>query len=285
MERYYFLFGLAFIWIMFAVAQDLKKREIANWLNFSLIGFALAYRAIYASWFNDWKFLILGLIGFGIFFVLANLFYYSRVFAGGDAKLLMGIGAVLPYENYIDLAYVGLGFVALLLLAGAVYSLIYSIFLSAQSWIKFKKNFKDETGKRKKMFLISLGFSVLMFACTAFGIFYWGIALIAISFSFFIAFLYIYLKALEGCMIKLAHPEKLTEGDWLEQEITIGNYVVRKSVHGLSMEDIKRLKKAGRKALIKEGIPFSPAFLVAFLIMVSFLAVSGLQSWMVSLLF
>ena len=30
--------------MIFAVVQDLKKREIANWVNFSLIIFALGFR-------------------------------------------------------------------------------------------------------------------------------------------------------------------------------------------------------------------------------------------------
>lgn len=39
-----FLIVLCLIWIAFAVIQDLRKREIANWLNFSLIIFAIAFR-------------------------------------------------------------------------------------------------------------------------------------------------------------------------------------------------------------------------------------------------
>ncbi len=33
----YFLIVIAFIWILFAVVQDLRKREVANWVNFSLL--------------------------------------------------------------------------------------------------------------------------------------------------------------------------------------------------------------------------------------------------------
>jgi len=90
MEEYYFLFVLAFVWMIFAVVQDLKTREVANWLNFSLIGFALAYRAFYSSFTGEWMFLGFGFLGFLMFFILAHVFYYSKVFAGGDAKLLMG---------------------------------------------------------------------------------------------------------------------------------------------------------------------------------------------------
>jgi hypothetical protein len=33
--------------------SDLKKREVPNWLNFSLVVFALAYRAFYSVINND----------------------------------------------------------------------------------------------------------------------------------------------------------------------------------------------------------------------------------------
>ncbi|MBI2056754.1 hypothetical protein HYT91_00690 [Candidatus Pacearchaeota archaeon] len=46
-----FLVALALVWMIFAVVQDLKKREIANWVNFSLIIFALGFRFFY-SLFN-----------------------------------------------------------------------------------------------------------------------------------------------------------------------------------------------------------------------------------------
>ena len=110
-EKYYFLFGLAIVWIIFAVVQDLKKREVANWLNFSLIAFVLAYRAFYSALNDAWWFLGFGLIGFGAFFILANALYYGKVFAGGDAKMFMAIGAILPIESYYDLLYEGIGFI------------------------------------------------------------------------------------------------------------------------------------------------------------------------------
>jgi len=93
-----FLSALALIWIVFATVQDIRKREIANWLNFSLIIFALGFRFFY-SLFSDFgfSFFYQGLIGFGIFLVLGNLLYYGRMFAGGDAKLMIALGAILPF--------------------------------------------------------------------------------------------------------------------------------------------------------------------------------------------
>ena len=69
-------------------------------------------------------------------------------------------------------------------------------------------------------------------------------------------------------MIKLVAAGKLSEGDWLERDAAIGNKFIRKSVQGLTREEIFLLKKYKKKVWIKDGVPFTPAFLIAFLIFV-----------------
>ena len=114
MQEYIFLFVVALIWIVFAAVQDLKTREVSNWLNFSLLAIVLAYRAFHSVIINDYEFLVLGLLGFVVFYLIGTAFYYSKVFAGGDTKLFWALGVVLPYSNYWDLLRVGGGFILLL---------------------------------------------------------------------------------------------------------------------------------------------------------------------------
>jgi Flp pilus assembly protein protease CpaA len=276
-EKYYFLFALAFIWIVIACVQDLRRHEVDNWLNFSLIAFALAYRAFYSSYASDFMFFVYGALGFALFFGLANLFYYSGVFAGGDAKLLMGLGVVLPFFGFMDYAYVGFGFVMLLFFVGAIYSLIYSVFLVAGNYKKFASEFGKNIGTRKNWILASI--FALVFVIFIYSLF--GIDLLVmvfgVLFAVFVFFLLAYAKSLEVCMIKLISPSLLTEGDWLVKDIRLNKGIIKKTVHGLSLGDIVKLRRNGRKVLIKEGIPFTPAFLIAFVIMVFFLAVSGFE--------
>ena len=271
-ESHYFLFGLTMIWIIFAVVQDIKKREVADWLNFSLVTFALAYRAFYAAYSSELMFFVYGVLGFVLFFLLANLLYYSHVFAGGDAKLLMGLGVVLPYSSFSDLAYLGLGFVLLLFLAGAVYSAIYSIFIVRKNYDKFASAFKKNLGSRRNLVF------ALAFAALFVGLIYYLsgdflLSALGVLFAVFAFFLVVCAKSLEVCMIKLVSPGRLTEGDWLVADVKLSRGVIKKTVHGLSAEDIVKLRGIGKKVLIREGIPFTPAFLIAFLIMVFSLAV------------
>ncbi len=282
MEKYYFLFGLALIWIIFAVVQDLRKREVADWLNFSLVAFALAYRAFYSAYSLDWMFLVYGVLGFAMFFVLANLFYYSGVFAGGDAKLLMGIGIVLPFSGFLDLVVIGLGFAMLLFFIGAIYSLIYSIFLVYGNYKKFALEFNRNLGKKNNwIFALVFGLLFVIFVYLMFGTDLL-LLLFGVLFAFVIFILLVYAKSLEVCMIRLVPPSLLTEGDWLVRDVNLaGGRNVKKTIHGLSADDIIKLRKAGKKVLIKEGIPFTPAFLFSFLVMVFFWGV--LESLILSL--
>ncbi len=259
MSEYSFLFGVALVWIVFAVVQDLRSREIANWVTFSLIAFVLAYRAFFAIFVNDWRFFAYGVFGILIFVAFGYLFYYLGVFAGGDAKLLFGLGGIFPYSSFSSLGFYGFGFIILLFSAGIFYTLIYSLFLIARDFSSFRKAFVSEFKKyRFAVYGCLLIFAFLFFVGDIFRIYSWLVLVFPL--------VYFHARAVEqACMIKLTAPEKLTEGDWLVSDVRIGRKIIKKTVHGLSIEEILLLRRAGKKVLIKSGVPFAPAFLIALL--------------------
>ncbi|PXY71340.1 hypothetical protein CXX78_01575 [Candidatus Parvarchaeota archaeon] len=265
MQEYYFLFTVAFVWIIFAVFQDLKTREISNWLNFSLIAFVLAYRAFYSIYSKDISFFLYGLGGIFLFVLLGFLFYYSRIFAGGDAKLLMGLGGVLPFESLSDYLVIGGGFIFLFFLVGVTYTLAYSLFLVLKNKKSFVKEFDKEFAASKNWFYLIIGSLIIS------GIVAKNLALQNLFYLFLFLFilflLLIYTRALEkSCMIKKISPNNLTEGDWLEEDVKVNGKIIKKNVHGLSFKEIEMLKKAKKKVWIKEGVPFSPTFLLAMIV-------------------
>lgn len=263
----YFLVVLAFIWIIIAVIQDLRKREVANWWNFSLIAVALVYRAFVSVFLWNYWYLLQGLIGFGIFFILANIFYYGRVFAGGDAKLLMGLGAVLPFsilfsENLMIFLY----FLILLLFCGSIYGLLFSVVLAYKNRKRFGKEFLKQFHKCKTFFPIFIFLSIIVLIFVLFIKIYLFIWFSLISLLF--PFLYIYAKAIEeSCMIKEIPARELTVGDWLYGEVKIGRKRIKPSWDGLTEKNLKILRKSRKKILVKQGIPFTPSFLFAFVIL------------------
>ena len=268
MEKYYFLFGLALVWIIFAVFSDFRKgNEVPDWLTFSLIVFALAYRAFFSAYSSDWMFFVYGLLGFSLFFILGNLFYYSKMVGGADAKLLFGLGAVMPIEGLWGVVSIGCGFILVLFFVGAVYSLIYSVFLVRKNYKKFSKAFGKNLGRKSIvgfMFVFAIFLILLIYFLFGFDLL---MLFLGIVFAFLFFGLVVYTKSLDVCMIKLVSPKKLTEGDWIMGDIKLNHGTIKKTVHGLSASDIAKLRKAGKMVLVKEGIPFTPAFLLAFLIM------------------
>lgn len=263
MYAYFFLFAIAFLWILFAVIQDLRTREISNWLNFSLLSIGLLYRGFYALLHDDPSFFWWGALGTLFFVMAAYGLYYGRAFAGGDAKLLMGLGPFVPIEQFADLFLLGFGFIFALFLLGSLYSLSYTLVLIPRRWNSFRRSFIHFSIARRGLFFVCLGIGTLVAL---------PLALLdrIVALSFFLIFLlfpflYAYGKAIEKTFfIKRVLPRALTEGDWLVEPVTIGKRCVMPSVHGLSLSDIKLLQRTRSKVLIKEGIPFSPAFLLAF---------------------
>lgn len=259
---------LTLIWLVIAIIQDLRKREIENWLNFSLIVFALAYRAFYSVFSSNVLFFLYGLLGFLIFFILANLFYYSRLFAGGDAKLFMALGTILPTtSSFSSNIYSFLAFIFLVLICGSIYSLIYSSVLGFTNRDKFAKEFALQLNKNKKLFIVSALASAFVFIISMFS----GIYFINLLIIIFLLFpiLYIYAKAVENsCMIINIETRKLTIGDWLAEKVKVKNNIIKPNWEGLDEEEIKLIQKFKKKVKIKQGIPFSPSFLFAFLILI-----------------
>jgi len=147
-----FLYSLALIWLIFASVEDIKTTEISNWLNFSLIAFALAFRFFYALFeLNNLNFFYQGIIGLVTFFIVGNLLYYGRMFAGGDAKLMIALGPIMPiYQTLNQNLKLFAIFLILFLISGAIYGLLASIIISLKNPKKFKKGFKHYFKKNKK---------------------------------------------------------------------------------------------------------------------------------------
>lgn len=260
-----FLWVLALVFIIFAVVQDVKTKEIANWLNFSLIIFALGFRFFYSLFSGDnFSFFINGLIGFAIFFILGNLFYYSHLFAGGDAKLMIALGTILPISSrFFSNLQIFINFLLLFLLSGFIYTIFSSFILVVKNFKKFKKEFAKQIREKKKLAYIFICFSIVLLLLGFVEILFFFFGII-----FFISFyLYIYSKAIdESCMVKFILTKKLREGDWLYSNVKVGKKIIKSKWDGLSSNEIREIKRHYKSVKIREGIVFSPVFLIAFIL-------------------
>lgn len=277
MNEVVFLICLAFVWIIFASVQDLRKREVANWISFSLIIFSLGFRFFYSLFSNEgFGFFYQGLIGLGIFFVLGNLFYYGKLFAGGDAKLMIAMGAVLSLSAsfFTNVNYYVL-FIFLFLFVGGFYGLFWSFVVAIKNKDSFVNEFSKQFMVHKKFVYPVMFVGLLFMVCGFFQIliFYLGILL------FVLPCLYLHTKAVdECCMVKKLKATELTEGDWLYKDVKVGKKIIKANWEGLSKKDIELLKKKNKFVVVRYGIPFVPVFLISYLILL-FLWNKGFSLW------
>lgn len=252
---------------------DFKTREVPDWLNFSIIGAGLGIHMVDSAVNWMWQPVVQGLLGFAVFFLLSWLMYRTGQWGGGDAKMMMGLGALLGLTFALDTFM--LGFVINMLLVGAVYGLIWFAYLSVRHRSSFSKEFVQQLEKhagRRKVLLagvLALLIAAILSQDSMLKLLFFTILVAAVT----TAYLWIFAKAIErSCLHKKIDVERLTEGDWILKDVIIDKKrVCGPKDLGITRKQIKRLisyKRAGRikKILVKEGIPFVPSFLLAFLL-------------------
>ncbi len=261
---------IAFIALLIGSITDLKNREVPDYVSYSLIFFAFASAIIYSI--IQWSYIPIAqtAMGFIVGYIIAYTMFYLGQWGGGDSKLIMGLGAAL-----------GFIFLFLTVIVGAVYGLIWSIALAIKHHQKFRKALMVLSHKKHILIIrrIALVLLVVLIIITFFLVpqEYRLIFFSLIAVAFFMFYLSLFAKVIEqGCMIKDVPVSKLTEGDWIYKNIKIGKkYIAGPKDLGISREQITLLKKYVRlgkirKVTIKEGIPFIPAFLIAFILVLAF---------------
>ncbi len=252
-----FLFSFYFFGLILAMLQDLRRREVDDWLNLFLFFSGTAFILFNFQNFSiaNYGFFVLfmGLISFGL--------YSGRFFAGGDAKLVF---AMIPlfYENLFVTSMMNFFlFFIFLIFAGAVYGLAFLVYVSFRNRKNLKKEF---TLNFKKNILIRYIFAlvIILFFLSFVEIYFMLLA----GFLLFFILLIIFAKSVEKVSFIIEKDtQDLAEGDWLEKDIVVSGKIIKSKWEGLSEEEIKFIRNYKKKIFIKDGIPYVPAFLIAFL--------------------
>jgi len=268
------LISIALLILIIGSYTDFKTREVPDWINYSGIVAGLGIRTIYSTATSDWSYIIAGLIGFGVFFGIALGMFYLGQWGGGDSKMLMGLGALIGLELYPGNLLIA--FFTNMLIVGAAYGIIWSVILAVKHRSKFvphlNNHFKKPTHKknRKIVFAVAILIGIASFMVEPFI----GAALIVFALvMLFMFYISVFLIAVEKTsLIKMVPVEKLTEGDWIVKNVVVDKTsICGPKDLGISKEQIKKLlkyKQQGKikNVLIKEGMPFIPAFLIAFVV-------------------
>ena len=271
------IFTLSLIVLLVGSVTDLKTREVPDWVNYGLISAGIGLNLLFSAIYQTPSFIINSILGLIIFFGIAYLMFYTGQWGGGDSKMIMGLGAMIG----INIAYFSseflFGFLINVLFAGAIYGLLWSFYLAYKNRQKFRKEFKKVLSQKKsekiKWVILALAvLSIISFLIIKINY----IKILILSFAFLILttfYLWAFVRAIEkSSMYKLIEPSKLTEGDWIVKDIYYNReYITGPKDLGIEKKQIRKLtelysKKKLGKILIKEGIPFVPSFLIAFII-------------------
>lgn len=242
--------------VVLAIAgwEDLKTREIPDYLSYFFIAAAVAIRLLWFLFEKDVSILIwmpVSILALGGF---SYLMYIGGQWGGGDVKILLGTALLLssfPGEKIPFFA----NFLVNSLLVGAIYGIVGIGFV----YIINRKKIK--TKKWEMLVLpVILAAGILLAYFLPLMLAFLGIFIIISIVSLF------YFKKIEEIGFHKKVPvSALTEGDWLKDDIKLGGKTfLKKTKIGLTLSEIRKLKaeKRIKSVWIKFGIPYSPVFLI-----------------------
>lgn len=272
------LYGLGAAGLAAGSYSDLKTREVPDWISYALIFSGLGIRLIFAVAGFDWAIFFEGLIGFLIFVILAYLFYYLGQWGGGDAKLLMGMGAIIGLNLDFNTFPQLLVFLVHLALVGSLYGIFWLIFLSFRYREKFSLEFNKQRDKSRIFGIALAAIGLGLITASFYSSPLWkGLMLVWAVVPIGSLYIWVLVNSVEKvAFFKEVDPEALTEGDWIAKDVVIdGEKICGPRDLGIEEKQIARLvelKQKGKikKILIKEGIPFVPSFLIAFVVTIFF---------------
>lgn len=275
------IFAVCLVAIIIASIHDIKTREVPDWLNYGLILSGFSIRLLYSLITSDWWFLLYGIAGFAVLFGIGLIMFYAGQWGGGDSKMIMGLGVLLgiDFMHYQTLFAESMliGFFINMLFIGAGYGLLWSIIMAAARWKGFAKEFSRI--RKTKRFMFTQRVLWIIILAVLVSLFFLPdptFRMILITFAFMLLlllYLWPFIKSVENiCMYKMVTPDKLTEGDWIAEDINIaGELICSPKDLGIEKKQITKLIKLAQKGKIqeiriKEGIPFVPSFLISFVI-------------------
>ncbi|HSU72402.1 MAG TPA: A24 family peptidase [Candidatus Binatia bacterium] len=263
---------IASVILLFGTVTDLRTTEVPDWLNYAGIAAGVGLHLLSAVLAWSWQPLIELASGLVVFVALGFAMYYAGQWGGGDSKLMMALGSIFGMKLALDSFAVG--FLINSLVFGAIYGLGAIALIAARNYKTFLPAY-GKLARQKPLFfarMLSLVLAILLLALV-FLINEPRLRVPVIILAALLplmAYALIVVKAVEQCcMLKTIPPSELREGDWIVKDVVVaGKRITGPKDLGVTKEQIAELQRLAKKhkilVEIKNGIPFVPSFLLAF---------------------
>ena len=303
---------LTFILFYFIIAsiEDIKKREVYDYINYSLSFLMISIGIFHSIVINSFE--PIKLVGFGLLlgFLFGSILYYLGIWGGGDAKFLIGFSASSYYLLYFIKSTTLIPFLnskitlekiseIFLFNFGEFIKLFFQFFLKIILVLdilfllfivfSFIKTFKD----KKQVKNLSVLSSILLFLFSGLYFYYSSIILILIGFICFILLFFADDEIFNSVYIKIKKSfSELVVGDLLVENIKFNkkNLVSKENfINGLEQNDISLISKYFKNEKkqidfeIKKILPYS--FLIGLNFVLYLIKIVNLNSKNVEILF
>ncbi|MFH1848694.1 MAG: A24 family peptidase [archaeon] len=262
--------------LIIASYTDIRTREVPDWLNFALIFSGVGYRAIASAVSWEWGYLVDGAAGFAVCLVVALVMYYTGQWGGGDSKMILGLGILLGFDMTLDSLI--LSFLLNLVFIGAIYGLLWSVILAFKNSKEFRRSWavQQKCMEKAKAAILIIGTAVMASLLLVHDSQLRVILVLCYMLLAASPYLWVFVRSVEkSCMLKRMSPGKLTEGDWIAEDVIVdGRRICGPKDLGVDRKQIAELislekKNRIRRVHVKEGIPFVPSFLLSFLVSIA----------------
>lgn len=260
------LFTLVFVALTIATLTDIYKKEVPDTVTYSLVILGFSLNIFLGLIHKDLSYMYESLAGFLFASLIGLILFYTAQWGGGDAKLIMGIGATVG----LPISLQGVPFLVIFIinsfLVGALYGVAWIATLALFNLELVVTKVRENLSDTKKLGLLGVVFIFIALLIPVFTVdIIQEMALLYVGFLFLLSlfpFLLVSIRIVEDeVMQEQRSVEDLVPGDWvLEQP---DGFEINKT--GISEEDIEELKESSVESiLVKKGIPFVPSFLIAF---------------------
>jgi Flp pilus assembly protein protease CpaA len=255
-----------FVLVAFILAsyEDIIKREVYDYLNYSLAFIMLIIALFHSLHINSIIPIQYSSFGLLIGFAIGSALYYSGIWGGGDAKFLIGFGASIYYilefaktTTLISNFYTTISsFLSIFIdmFLNYLYQIILVIDFIFLLLIIFKILFMKNNSSRLSLFML---FTVLFSLFLGLDLNYFGIPLFVLG---LIAFVLMFFSN-ENIFLQVYFPfkkkiENLQEGDYLDESLKIDEKIsIKGDFSPLTKEDmhnISKIKDKNRKVKVKK---------------------------------